>query len=226
MRLAARLMPSAIFTAEMDPRNACEALHPAEEAAVARAIDRRRREFSAGRQCARRAMADLGEPPAPIPQGPDRAPVWPEGLVGSISHAETWCAAAVARIADGVRGIGLDIEPAEPIDEGLLRIICVPEERAFIAAQPEERRGLIARLFFSAKEAAYKCQYCVSRTMLSYHAMRIHVDLAARQFVAVFQVAAGPFRPGDELRGRLLIEGGHMVTAVTLSQDDHPALRA
>jgi 4'-phosphopantetheinyl transferase EntD len=143
--------------------------------------------------------------------------VWPEGLVGSITHTDTWCAVAVARVADGFRALGLDIEPAEPIQSELLRIICLPEERAFLDEQPADQRGLLGRLVFSAKESAFKCQYGLSRAMFAYHGMRIDLDLPAQRFVAVFQRDAGPFAAGDELQGRFLVAEGYIVTAVALA---------
>jgi len=216
MSLAARLFALPVRTAEMDPRGASGELFAVEEAALARAVPKRRREFLAGRICARRAMAALGEPSAPIPQGEDRAPVWPQGLIGSITHTDTWCAAAVARRADGVQALGLDVESAEPLRLDLLRIICRSEERAFIRKQPAAERGLLGKLVFSAKESAFKCQYALSRRMLGYHAMSIRVDLAARRFVATFHEAALPFARGDELEGVLLVERGYVMTAVAL----------
>lgn len=215
--LSSRLLAPPVRTAEMDPRTADGTLLPGEEAAVARAIDKRRREFVAGRTCARRAMAALGEPPSAILQGDDRAPLWPAGLVGSITHTGTWCAAAVARSADGFRSLGLDIEPAEPIQSELLRIICLPEERAFLDLQPADQRGVLGRVMFSAKESAFKCQYGLSRAMFAYHDMRIDLDLAAQRFAAVFQRDAGPFSAGDELQGQLLVAEGYIVTAVALA---------
>lgn len=209
--LAARLLPFPVRTAEMDPRTAGDDLLPGEERAVARAVAARRREFSAGRACARRAMAALGAPSLPIPQGEDRAPVWPEGLVGSITHTQNWCAAAVARKEDGIRAIGLDVEPAAPIEAPLLRIICIAEERSFIAG-----RGLLGRLIFSAKESAYKAQYQLSRTLLGFHAMHILLDEQAQRFVAVFRKDVAPFSRGDALEGRFLLERDFLMTAVTI----------
>jgi 4'-phosphopantetheinyl transferase EntD len=211
--LAARLLPFPVRTAEMDPRTAADELLPGEERAVARAVPSRRREFCAGRACARKAMAALGAQAAPILQGEDRAPIWPAGLVGSITHTESWCAAAVARTEDGIDAIGLDVEPAEPLDPALLRIICLPEERRLAAE--DELRG---RLFFSAKEAAYKAQYPLSRTLLGFHAMQIHLDEPAQRFVAVFQKDVAPFSRGDALEGRYLLEQGFLMTAVTLAR--------
>jgi 4'-phosphopantetheinyl transferase N-terminal domain len=45
------------------------ALFPEEEAAMANAVDKRRREFAAARACAREALAKLGLPPVPIVPG-------------------------------------------------------------------------------------------------------------------------------------------------------------
>ena len=212
--LAARLLPFPVQTAEMDPRIAREDhLLPGEERAIARAVASRRREFSAGRACARTAMAALGAGALPILQGADRAPVWPDGLVGSITHTDTWCAAAVARTGDGIQAIGLDVEPAEPIDPALLRIICLAEERKLAG-----ERSLYGRLIFSAKESAYKAQYQLTRTLLGFHAMRIALDEQAQRFVAVFQKDVAPFSRGDRLEGRFLLQDGFMMTAVTIAR--------
>jgi 4'-phosphopantetheinyl transferase EntD len=217
MTLASRLFDPLIHTAEMDPGTAGDTLLPGERAAIVHAVEKRRREFIAGRSCARLAMAELGEPPAPILQGEDRAPIWPPGLVGCITHTDTRCAVAVARVADGFLSLGLDIEPATPIKAELLRIICLPEERAYLDSQPAGERGLLGKLMFSAKECAYKCQYPLSRTFLDFHAMRVYPDLAGGRFVAVFQRDAGPFASGDELHGRLLVDQGYLMTAMTLT---------
>lgn len=216
--LAARLFDFPVGTAEMDPRSTGSALFPEEESAIAGAVPKRRLEFAAGRTCARRAMATIGEPPAPIPQRADRAPQWPLGLVGSISHTNTWCAAAVARTSDGVLALGIDIEPFEPINPELLRIICLPEERDFIAGRPAEERGLLAKTIFSAKECAYKCQYALSHTFLGFHAMHILLDLPGNTFIAVFQRDAGPFAAGQKLPGRFLVDQGYVIAAMVLTK--------
>ena len=217
MTLASRLFGALIRTAEMDPGDADGVLLPGEQAAIANAVDKRRREFIAGRGCARRAMAALGEQPMPILQGEDRAPIWPPGLVGSITHTDRGCAAAVARIADGFQSLGLDIETATPMATELLRITCVPEERAYLDAQDTTQRGLLGKVMFSAKESAYKCQYAVSRVFLDFQAMRIYPDLAGGRFVAVFLRDVGPFVCGAELRGQLLVDQGYVMTAITLT---------
>jgi 4'-phosphopantetheinyl transferase EntD len=61
-------------------------LYPEEEAAVGNAVEKRRREFVTARACAREALAQLGLPAQPIPAGPRGEPVWPQGVVCSITH--------------------------------------------------------------------------------------------------------------------------------------------
>jgi 4'-phosphopantetheinyl transferase EntD len=66
---------------------------------------------------------------------------------------------AVAARAQHVRSLGLDVEPDAPLDPELWDEVCAPAEAAWLAAQAPARRGRLAKLVFSAKECAYKCQY-------------------------------------------------------------------
>jgi len=79
------ILPPEVATAEAFDDAAPAVLFPAEEAAIARAVPKRRREFTTGRACARAALAKLGLPPAPIVPGLRGAPQWPAGVTGSRS---------------------------------------------------------------------------------------------------------------------------------------------
>ncbi|MGO4840081.1 4'-phosphopantetheinyl transferase, partial [Rhizobiaceae sp. 2RAB30] len=149
---------------------------PGEAAAVERASPARRREFAAGRALARRAMAALDVTASAIPAAEDRAPVWPLGITGSISHCADWCVAAAARADDGYLAIGVDIEPAEPLDADLIEEICTAEERLRLDDLPAARRDLLARMIFCAKECAYKCQYPLSGALFDFQALSIGID--------------------------------------------------
>ncbi|MEM7435734.1 MAG: 4'-phosphopantetheinyl transferase, partial [Myxococcota bacterium] len=105
-----RLLGSPLAIEELDPRIHVGALLPEEASIVAGAVPRRVSEFTAGRTCARQALSKLKGPSGyALLQGEDRGPIWPTGFVGSITHADFWCAAAVARESD-VRAVGIDIE--------------------------------------------------------------------------------------------------------------------
>lgn len=186
-----------------------------ERRTIASAREKRHREFLAGRAAARAAMARLGRPPAAVPAGIDRAPIWPGGLTGSISHSDTLCVAVLAN-ARRVPALGIDLEPAEPLPPDLVPEICTLSERAWLSAQPEAERGLLARLIFSAKECAYKCQYTLSRTMLEFSDLEITADPETGQFEATFLRTVPRFEQGARLYGRHMTAEGHIITGITV----------
>lgn len=146
-------------------------LHPEETAAVARAVAKRQHEYAAGRACARDALARLGVPPGPLLRDAHRgAPLWPAGVVGSITHCDGYRAAAVARSTD-VLTLGIDAEPHDRLPEGVLdAIVATDTERAALADLSERAPGIHwDRLFFSAKETVYKAWYPYHHRMLSFH---------------------------------------------------------
>ena len=124
-------------------------------ASLNRAVPKRQAEFLAGRYCAHRASEALGCRLNDLPIGPDRAPVWPESMVGSITHTDGLAACLVGP-KHRYRGLGLDMEgviPESSID-ALHSLIVVDEERAVLDSLGDERQALT--LLFSAKEAIYK----------------------------------------------------------------------
>ena len=204
-----RLLGPHVETEELDPHSLEGGLLKAEEEAVAGAAQTRIEQFTAGRVCSRIALGRLGvATTTPILRGEDRAPIWPPGFVGTISHTDTWCAAAVAR-AEDVRSIGIDLEPATPLKESLWRRVCTPKERDWLHELAEP--GLTGKILFSAKESVYKCQYPLTTKFLGFHAVEVELDDGA--FRAVFQQEAGEFRPGDVMSGRYLVEEGLVATA-------------
>lgn len=172
------ILPDTIGLAVCDPRQIQAhggGLWPQEKPAIAHAVAKRRREFGAGRIMARQAMAAIGLSKASIPMGPDRAPIWPEGVVGSISHCESLCIAVVARSQD-IREIGIDVEEYTPLEQNLWAEICIEEEVAWLNTQPHEMRGYIAKRIFSAKEAVYKAVFPRIRQVLEFDAITVDFE--------------------------------------------------
>ncbi|MFI5912950.1 4'-phosphopantetheinyl transferase [Dactylosporangium sp. NPDC051541] len=158
------------------------ALLPAEAAALsARAVANRRREFTAGRTCARRALSRLGVHGRPLVPAENRAPVWPDGTTGSITHTAGYCAAAVARRAD-VRAVGIDAERRTILPENVRSAICRPEELAWCARRPDE--DWWAAVHFSAKEVVYKLWSPIMGTWLDFLEARLTIDVDRGEFEA------------------------------------------
>jgi 4'-phosphopantetheinyl transferase EntD len=127
-------------------------------ATLRRAIARRKAEFLAGRAMTQAAMACLGLPPRPVDTSPNRAPLWPSGLSGSISHARGRCACLLSQ--DTSRSFGID---TEAIAEGrslsaILSQTLSPDEHALLTQGPYPP-SINATVAFSAKEALFKALF-------------------------------------------------------------------
>ena len=191
---------------------------PRKKPIIARAVARRRREFAAGRACARAALAQLGEPPVPILRGPRDAPQWPAGIAGSITHCAGYRAAAAARTA-GVVTLGLDAEPDEALPAGVLDVISRPQERAQLAALAAAHPDAACwdRLLFCAKESVYKAWFPLAQEWLGFDDAEIVIDVGGT-FTARLLVP-GPLVNGSPLTslgGRWLAARGLLVTAIAL----------
>lgn len=203
-----------------DPREPSAALFPEEEACIARAVDKRRREYAKTRECARLALARLGYGAAPLLNGADREPLWPAGAVGSVTHTDSFCAVAVARESD-CKSLGIDAEPAQSLDRAIADRICTRVERSWLEQYPD-RAGMLARLVFCAKEAIYKCQFPLSRQFLGFSDVVItihHAETLSGPFEATLQVSAGPFAKGHALRGRWALGDGLMLASAWIDPE-------
>ena len=211
------LFPNGVQIAAGDPRGGTPTGYADEEIHVANAVLSRRSEFFAGRACARKAMRDLGFRPAAIGVRPDRSPIWPPGMIGSISHCKTVCLAAVARQTDEMLSIGLDIEPDGPLPEDLWNTICTADERKLLSELPENRRARRALRIFMAKESAYKAQHPLTQEFFEFEDLEIVFD--GHDFFAALQRKVPGFAKGTKFRGRQVIYNGHIVSAVCVEAD-------
>jgi 4'-phosphopantetheinyl transferase EntD len=214
-----RILPSAVVAVEESDDDRAVALFPEEEAMMARAVEKRRREFATGRDCAHRALELLGAPAGPVLTGNRGEPIWPAGVVGSITHCRGYRGCAIALAAD-LATIGIDAEPYEPLPEGLLERVAGAEEtrglEELARAEPEIAWD---RLLFSAKEALYKAWYPLTERWLGFDDAVLTIDPVERAFTARLLVL-GPEVAGGELRGfegRWLVEDGLVLTAVAIS---------
>jgi 4'-phosphopantetheinyl transferase EntD len=213
------IMPAAAACAESFGSSAGTGLFPEEAALVERATDKRRQEFAAGRECAREALAGLDVGKAPILRGYRGAPRWPAGIVGSITHCDGYCAAAVARSKD-LTAIGLDAEPNAALPGGDQEMVTQPAERARLrdlaAAQPEISWDC---LLFCAKEAVYKAWFPLTGRWLGFADADITINAADGTFAARLLVPA-PDLGGAQLdggfTGRWLSRENLILTAIAV----------
>jgi 4'-phosphopantetheinyl transferase EntD len=213
------ILPAAAIAVEAFDDSASVTLFAAEESAVGRAVDKRRREFATARGCAHRALGQLGEAPGPVPVGERGEPLWPAGVAGSITHCRGYRAAVVAHAAE-LATIGIDAEPHEALPKGLLGDVAGAAERRLLgelaAAIPEVHWD---RLLFSAKEAVYKAWFPLAERWLGFEDAELEIFPRRRAFSARLLVP-GPELGGAELRGfegRWLIRDGLVLAAIAVS---------
>lgn len=215
--MIATVLPERVAFAESrhDPDEAT--LFPDEEAVVARAVAKRRREFTTVRWCARAALADLNIAAVAIVPGERGQPQWPPGVVGSMTHCAGYRAAAVARATD-MATLGIDAEPHEPLPPDILGLVASPAEQRHLHelahAFPTVHWD---RLLFSAKESVYKAWFPLTRRWLNFDGAAVsfhpHGTFDARLLVT------GPALDGvvlDGFAGRWLVRDGILLTAIAV----------
>lgn len=188
--------------------------HAQDEAVVARAVPKRQREFRSGRNVARAALNDLGRPASVIPVGLKGMPIWPEGILGSISHCDDMSVAVVARSGD-VSGIGVDVECAGQLCKSDLSLVLTPRDRD--ASASEVWGGTV----FSAKEAVYKAIFPDIRLVLDFAeaaVVPLHSPAMSRGKFTVEPLSERLKASGlcTRLHGRWLRTPDHVFTLVQL----------
>lgn len=174
-RAVADLFGAHVVATELRSAGDPALLLPGEARHVENAAPVRRQEFSAGRLCARRALAELGIRKFELTVREDRAPRWPPQVGGSITHTDGFCAAVVASL-EHVRGIGLDAEVVGSVTEDLWPLLFVAAEIEVLRATPRAHRARAAALRYSAKEAFFKCQHGITGQALEFHDLAIEAD--------------------------------------------------
>ena len=193
-------------------------LFPEEAAATEEMAPRRLDEFASARAAAHEALAAVAVA-GPIPRGPQRQPVWPEGITGAITHTRGHCLAAVGlRSLDASDGtdfvIGLDAEERDRVSPRVARRILTPTERTRAEAIDDaaDRQRLIAATF-GLKEAFYKAHHQLDARYLGFDVIEVQLDASD---VAAFSSTGADLAvdPASDVGGRVTEIDGRMIAAV------------
>lgn len=208
------ILPSGVVACEARGDDGAAALFAAEHAALGRVAEGRRREFATTRACAHRALERLGRPAAAILRGADREPLWPPGVVGSLTHCSGYRAAAVA-CDQAFWAIGIDAELHRPIEPRIVARISDAEERRWM-----RRLGpggtFWEVVLFSAKESIYKAWYPLTHRWLDFTDVSLRIDPERATLSARLRVEPPIVdgRPLDRFEGRFAAGAERVVTFV------------
>lgn len=207
----------------IDERTAISEMWPAEAAAVETASPKRRAEFASARALARIALARMGREPTAVPRGGKGMPIWPTGVVGTMTHCDGYRGVALAEVEE-FRSVGVDVEPHRALPNGVLETVSLPEEREWVRAaamgEPDVHWDL---LLFTAKETTYKVWYPLTRRWLGFADARITFnvdDVSGAEAVGRWSseilidptvVDGGP--PLRSVSGDWIVRAGHAASA-------------
>ena len=184
------------------------------------AVSKRQTEFLAGRLCAHEALR-RATGVASIPAvGEDRAPCWPAGVVGSITHGAGWAAAVAAR-AEQWRGLGLDVERllASTRADRLAGEILTPRELESYGDLDDSQRATLVTLTFSIKESLFKALYpLVNKRFYFQEAELIHHDDNGQARLRLLNDLSQEWKSGAELEGQFVQFDGYLLSLVSIAR--------
>lgn len=137
-----------------------------------RAVTKRQVEFIAGRVAACDALQAAGVTPQMLAVGEHRAPRWPQGVVGSISHNENLALAVAQRVESGADALLLGVDVESRIDNRSLPAIqstIATAQEAAILARVSLNAAQCVTTLFSAKESLFKALYPRVGQYLEFH---------------------------------------------------------
>lgn len=109
-------------------------------------------------------------------------PLWPEGVVGSLTHSGITAVAAVGRRSE-ITSVGIDLQEIRLLRSDIAARIALPSERAWVTAGNADATTR-ALMLFSAKESVFKALYPIVRRHFGFHAVELHWNPERESFRA------------------------------------------
>ncbi|AJQ95628.1 4'-phosphopantetheinyl transferase family protein [Gynuella sunshinyii] len=196
-------------------------LNPDYHAFIQKAVTKRKSEFVAGRFCALKSLQKWGIGDAFIPVGEKRSPVWPSGIIGSISHCQSY-AMAVTTQSRYSKAVGIDVEDmVEPeMADKLQDTIINPDELVLQAGI--EPPNVVFTLIFSMKESFFKAVYPHVGYYFDFSAISLQtIDWhMGRAEFKINQNLSDTFKTGDRLSGQFkMLEDKKIVTLIHIKNN-------
>lgn len=186
-------------------------------------VVKRQAEFLAGRYCAARALARAGQAGHQVAVGPNRAPLWPPGWRGAITHTQQ---DAIAVVASSVDGVGIDLEAIMDVRQAaqFASMIINASELALGKAAGLDLPTLVS-LCFSLKESIFKALYPQVGRYFGFEAAElVSLDPAAGDWSArLTEPLTARLAAGFPLSGRMHLSTSTVLTGMVLAIPKSPS---
>ena len=177
----------------------------------------RKVQFLMGREVAHSALSKFGFVDFPILHDEKRVPIWPNNIVGSITHTNQFAASMIGWEKDWL-GIGIDAESIHrKIELKLQASICGVEEREWMSSFSEEEQKKYLRIIFSIKESIYKSIYPIGRVFFYFHDAQVFLTPQNQSFHFILLKDCGNiFSTGFQGTGKYYIQNEILLSALCL----------
>ncbi|WP_137938831.1 4'-phosphopantetheinyl transferase superfamily protein [Chitinivorax sp. B] len=187
---------------------------------IQRSAPKRQADYLSGRLCASQALQSIGIEGWIAPIGEDRAPQWPAGLVGSITHGTGMAAAAVAR-AEHYRGVGIDVETLLKPEtlHNIAESVLTPAEQTILADMLGAQQAAFIATVFSLKESLYKALYPIVGKSFYFHDAEV-VGWDANQTAVTLKLLldlSNDWRVGHTVTGYYAAQHARVISLVLIS---------
>lgn len=186
---------------------------------MSRAVQKRKAEYIAGRYCVKKSLAAINITNQIVESGEDRAPVWPQGVVGSITHSSGYASAVVAK-ANELRAIGIDSEKCinDKTSRNISSHILTGNETFDANTHIAANEHVYLTLIFSAKESIYKCLNPLVKQFFDFKHAEISFDRESdnRFRYRLLKTLNEEFCDGYQGSGQFFIQGDFIHTATVV----------
>jgi enterobactin synthetase component D len=172
-------------------------------------------EFITGRLCCRKALEKLNYFNFPVLQDHWGLPVFPETVVGSISHSHTQCMVILGETKN-YTGIGIDVEELNRLKPSYLTIFCTGEELDMLKLFSDRQQLHFATLIFSAKESFYKLMFSMNKAKLNFKDMTCTITGNHKFSIRLLKELNNQYRLGSVFNGVYHLNNDSVYTAIYL----------
>ena len=185
-------------------------LYEDEKLATVKMKLKRLNDYRASRYCARALLEVMGIYQFPLLKSAEGMPIWPTGIVGSISHSGGLCIAVAASIDTYIQSIGIDIETAAPLSRGTLDVVCTKEEIARLETIGEPL--FFGKIIFSIKESIFKFFYPLYQQWIGFKDATVYLDLIENEFSVKFKETIDYRIRSTAMHGKWFINHDYIIT--------------
>lgn len=180
---------------------------------------KRKEEFLLGRMCSSLAhKIQFNRQLLVLPYSTDRSPLWPQGVIGSITHNRDYVGAAVGS-SDLLKGVGIDLEE---MGRTKLELKSHITNSLDLPSHPNLSTEELLTLIFSIKESLYKALYPQVHQFFGFQDAAVcEIDFLNGTFVIkLFKELSQEYRPGslNEFTGQFSIQEGHCLTVIEIKK--------